>query len=89
MKQFDPDSATTIALLAVRFIFAQDNLREGFLNLSGVSPSSLQERIENPEFLLGVLDFLLQREEALIQFCEENDLDPTAPSRAQLALSSI
>lgn len=87
MAQIDHDQAVTMALQAVQFIFEHDDLRDGFLNMSGVSPDSIKERIENDDFLAGILDYLLEREEALVLFCEENSIDPTLPQQAQISLS--
>lgn len=77
------DHAETLALKAIHFILRDDDLQQGFLATSGVSPNEFKDRVKEPEFLGGVLDFLLSNEEQLIKFCEENEIDPTEPARAR------
>ena len=80
---YDKDQAETLALTAIHFILADEELQQGFLATSGVSPDEFQDMIGEPEFLGGVLDFLLGNEEQLIAFCEANEIEPTEPARAR------
>jgi hypothetical protein len=79
------DQAETIALKAIHFILADDDLQQGFLAASGISPGEFKNLIGDPEFLGGVLDFLLGNEEQLIAFCEEYEIEPTEPAKARLS----
>ncbi len=80
---YNIDQAETIALKAIHFILADDDLQQGFLATSGVSPGEFKDMIGDPEFLGGVLDFLLGNEEQLIAFCEINEIEPTEPAKAR------
>jgi hypothetical protein len=80
---FDSDQAEVIALKALNYILADENLQQGFLATSGVSPDEFKDLISDPEFLGGVLDFLLGNEEQLIAFCEANEIEPTEPAKAR------
>ena len=62
---------------------ADENLQQGFLATSGVAPEDFKVLLGNPDFLGGVLDFLLSNEKQLINFCEENEIDPAEPARAR------
>ena len=80
------EQAETLALKAVHFILADDNLQQGFLATSGVAPEEFKSQLNNPDFLGGVLDFLLGNEEQLIKFCEEYEIDPAEPAHFRQAL---
>tara|TARA_B100000315_G_scaffold260363_1_gene321154 strand:+ start:858 stop:1148 length:291 start_codon:yes stop_codon:yes gene_type:complete len=84
--QYDTARAETLALKAVHFILADDNLQQGFLATSGIAPEDFKALIDTPDFLGGVLDFLLGNEEQLVKFCEECEIDPSEPARARHAL---
>lgn len=80
------DAAETLALQALGWIAAQDELASAFLGSTGASADELKTRAADPEFLGFVLDFLLQDEAALLAFCEDNGNAPDRPWRARGAL---
>ena len=82
-SSYNKDHAETLALKAIHFILGDENLQQGFLATSGVSPNEFKDMIGDPEFLGGVLDFLLSNEEQLIKFCEDNEIEPTEPAKAR------
>ena len=63
---------------AVAFILADENLRERFLALTGLSPDDLRQNIKNEPFLASVLDFLMNHEPDLIAFAEASETTPSA-----------
>lgn len=76
MKQpLSATSAETIGLQAVAFLAARQDDLARFLNLSGVDPGTLRERVGEAEFLAAVLDFLLADDALLAAFCEAQSLD--------------
>ena len=77
------EHAETIALKAIHFILADDDLQQSFLDISGIFPDQLKNEINNPEFLGGVLDFLLGNEEQLVSFCEEHGINPMEPAKVR------
>ena len=80
------DRAETIAYQAVGYI-AEDEDRLGrFLALSGVGPFEIRERMRDPAFLGGVLDFLLNYEPDLVAFAEASDLAPETIAKARSLL---
>jgi hypothetical protein len=69
-----PDHAATIALKALGYLADFEQELNRFLDLSGASAETLRARIEEPEFLGAVLDFLLTHEELLVGFCDATSI---------------
>ena len=78
--------AETIALRALQYVAQRDRVLQKLLAQSGLAPSSLQERLNDPDFLGGILDFLLCNEELLFDFCEIENLPPEKISRVRQML---
>ena len=76
-----------IALKALEFILADPNLQTQFLETSGMTAKVIHESIQNTDFLGGVLDFLLSKEESLVNICEQQKIDPTKPTHARDLIS--
>jgi hypothetical protein len=77
------EHAETIALKAVHFILANDEMQHDFITATGILPSDLESMVKEPEFLGGVLDFLLANDEKLIEFCIGCKIDPEEPARVR------
>ena len=80
------EAAETLALSALTHIVADEKLRDRFMALSGMDPSTLMASANEPGFLAGVLDFLMTDEAALIEFCARADIAPETPGRARAHL---
>ena len=72
-----------LALKALEFVIENKVLQTKFLDSSGMSPKTIQNSIQDLDFLIGVLNFLLDNEADLIKFCTMNALDPNQPSIAR------
>ena len=68
--------AETIALRVLTYVAQQDRALQALLAQSGIAPTSLQERLNDPDLLGGILDFLLSNEKLLVDFCEIEKLSP-------------
>ncbi|WP_259782832.1 DUF3572 domain-containing protein [Aestuariispira ectoiniformans] len=80
------EQAELLAASALSFI-AQDTDRMGrFLAMTGVGPMEIRERVSDPVFMGGVLDFLLNYEPDLIEFIEFAGVEPDFPKMARRAL---
>lgn len=79
-------SPETIAMMALGWIAAQDDLTGVFLGSSGLSADDIRTRAQDPEFLASVLDFLTMDDQWVIGFCDVNGLPYEAPLRARQAL---
>ncbi len=71
------NQAEIIALKALKFLASQEKYLLSFLNSTGLSPKDLLEHASNPEILGSILEFLLQNEEKLIDFCKLEDINPS------------
>ena len=80
------EAAEALALRAVAWLLAQEELAGALLGSSGLSAAELPERVSDPEFLGFVLDFLMADEPALLAFCADETIQPDRPMRARAAL---
>lgn len=80
------DTAETAALQALGFVAADDDRLARFMGLAGVSVDELKARASDPAFLGGVLDFVLEDEALLLEFCEASGLKPAAVARLRADL---
>lgn len=80
------DSAETIALQALAFLIADEDLRETFMGATGTGVEDLRTRAGDPDFLIAVLDFLMLDDAWVIRFCDAHQVDYTTPQVARQAL---
>ncbi|MEI4233816.1 DUF3572 domain-containing protein [Roseovarius sp. D22-M7] len=80
------DSAETIALQALGWLAANDDLLPVFLGATGASEADLRARAAEPEFLGSVLDFLMMDDAWVVAFCEGQGLAFDIPMMARAAL---
>ena len=80
------ERAETVAVQALGWMAAQEELLEGFLAAAGCAPEDLRARAREPEFLGFVLDFLLGDEAALMAFCHSVRMAYETPMLARVSL---
>ncbi|MDD8022567.1 MAG: DUF3572 domain-containing protein [Paracoccaceae bacterium] len=80
------ETAYVLALRALGWLAGQDELFEAFLGQSGADAGQVRELAQEPAFLCGVLDFVLQNDAWVIGCAEELGERPEAlvQARAQL-----
>lgn len=79
----------TAELLAVQVLgwLAQDHARiAAFLAASGTASGSLRDRVQEPEFLLAIIEFLMADEAMLLECSTALDIPPQTPADARAAL---
>lgn len=81
-----PDAAQVLALQALGWIAAEDEIFPQFLAASGASIGELRARAGDADFQAAVLDFLLQDDRWVIAFCDGGGHPYTAPQAARMAL---
>ena len=81
-----PESAEVLALKALTHVAGDDELSGAFMGGSGLSPDDMRAGAMDPAFLASVLDFLTQRDDWVVAFCDAHDLPYDAPLRARYAL---
>jgi hypothetical protein len=69
-------AATAIGIAALGFIAGEPERLGRFLALTGIGPDSIREAAREPDFLLGVLDYLVGDEALLVDFANQNEIDP-------------
>jgi len=70
------DAAAAIAIAALGFLASETDRLGRFLALTGIRPDSIREAAREPDFLLGVLDYLVADETLLLAFANQNEIDP-------------
>ncbi len=86
MTPLTRDSAEVLALEALSWLAADQELSGIFLGSTCTSASDMRERAADPEFLASVLDFLLMDDSWVQAFCQSKDYKPEFPLRARAAL---
>jgi len=81
------EAAAAMAVTALGFI-AGDGERLGrCLAITGMGPESSRAAAREPDFLLGVLDYLVSDEPLLVAFAKENGFEPEHVARARDVLA--
>ena len=65
---------TAIAVLG--WLANEPDMFGRFLALTGVEPAQVRNAINEPAFLAGMLDFLMNHEPTLLAFCEASGIPP-------------
>lgn len=69
----DPQE-TAIAVLG--WLASEPDMFSRFLALSGIQPAQVRDAVNDPGFLAGMLDFLMNHEPTLIAFCTATGTAP-------------
>lgn len=80
------ETAQTVGLRALGWMAGQDEVFEAFLGASGASLAEVRAQAEAPEFLVAVLDFLLQRDDWVAAFADSAGMAPDQPLQARAVL---
>jgi hypothetical protein len=84
--QFSKDQAELIAIQALGWLSAQDDLMMTFLGATGSGLDDVRERAGDPEFLASVMDFILMDDEWVRGFCDTQNLPYDAVQPVRMAL---
>ena len=71
-----PETAEIIALQALGWLVADEDLLAVFISSTGSNAESLKAGLEDPAILLSVLDFILTDDQWVVDFCKSVGLDP-------------
>ncbi len=88
LESLDRETSEDIALQALLFISEDAQRLSHFLKLTGFSQKNIKENMMIPDFLIGVLDYLLVEESLLLTFCSNKDIDPTIVEPAKIYLEA-
>ncbi|MFD2738972.1 DUF3572 domain-containing protein [Sulfitobacter aestuarii] len=67
---YTQESAETLALQALAWLAAHDELLPVFLGATGASETDLRRQAGDPVFLGAVLDFLMMDDQWVVAFCD-------------------
>ena len=81
-----PDRAETIALQALGWLVANEDLCPVFLGATGTSADDLRGRAADADFQVAVLEFLTMDDAWVVAFCDFAGLNYEDPLRARYAL---
>lgn len=81
-----PEVAHVLAIQALGWIAADDEIFPLFLGATGAGIPELRTRAADPDFLAAVLDFLMQDDRWVVAFCDAEGHPYTAPQAARAAL---
>ncbi len=79
--------AQMLAVKGLRFIANDPEMLGRFMSLTGLAPNNLRDAAREPEFLAGVLSFLMDHEAVLMAFASSAGIPPNHVASAHLALS--
>ena len=79
-------SAEILAINALGFLASEPERLGRFLALSGIGPEALKQNAANPEFLAGVVDYVLADESLLFLFAESQGIRVEEAQKARRAL---
>ncbi len=81
-----PERAETIALQALGWLAADDDLCAGFLGTTGADLGDMRLRATDPAFLASILEYITMNDDWIIGFCDAIGLGYDQPLRARYAL---
>lgn len=81
--------AEIVAVQALSFLASQPERLGQFLAESGLGPETLRSAASDPQFLIGVLDFVLRDDATVTAFAQASELDPTTVAAAKQALEDL
>ena len=80
------EAAEALAVQALTFIAGDGERLRRFLAASGIGPAEIRSAAGEPEFLAGVLDYLVTDEKLLTDFASATEIDPATVGRARAVL---
>lgn len=83
---YSRDAAETLALDALGWIAAEDDLLQVMMGATGIGQDEIATRMSDGDFLASVLDFLLMDDAWIIGFCDARALPYSAPAHARESL---
>ena len=82
----DAETSQIIALKALGYLAADEDLLEPFLGSTGLVVGDLKAGATDSAFLAGILDYFLQNEALLLAFAASEELAPETIVRARQRL---
>lgn len=87
-KTLSPDAVESLAIEALALIAADPALTSSFMNLSGFEVGSLRLAAKRPDFLAGVLDYVMSDERLVLDLAAATGYRPEAIAAACRSLEA-
>ncbi|MBE9477007.1 MAG: DUF3572 domain-containing protein [Proteobacteria bacterium] len=84
--RYTKNQAEVVAIKALGWLSAQDDLMMTFLGATGSGLDDVRERAGDADFLASVMDFILMDDNWVRGFCDEQSLPYDAPQHLRMAL---
>ena len=78
--------AETLALNAVSWLVGQPDLLNVFMGSTGIGEHEIKTRLQDPDFMAAVLDFLLMDDRFVLDFCDAQGIPAENLLHARSAL---
>jgi hypothetical protein len=85
-RSINAEAAQVIALKMLAFLASDSDRLGAFLAASGLGPADLKSGARDPQFLAGVMDYLLGDESLFLAFAENSEMSPAAIAGARRSL---
>ena len=83
----DLSGAESLAINALVFLSQDDNRFQRYVTITGLDSGTIREAAKDAGFLVSVLEYVMQDESLLLQFCEIGGHDPAIISSGHAVLS--
>ena len=87
-KALAPQAVESLAIKALTLIASDPALTSSFMNLSGFDPGSLRMAAKRPDFLAGVLDYVMTDERLILDLAAATGYRPEAIAAACRSLEA-
>ena len=81
------EAADQTAVAVLGWLASEPDMLGRFLALSGLEAGQLRQAVNDPDFLAGMLDFVMAHEPTLLAFCEASGTKPEDVASAWRHLS--
>lgn len=85
-RRMSTEEAQRIAIAALAYLANDEALLTRFISVTGIAPGDMRAAAGSPEFLAGVLDFILGHEPDAVAFAQELGVPPEDVGRARVEL---
>ena len=86
VNRIDREAALGMAVQALEYLAREPERLGRFLALSGLDPTTIRAAARQPEFLAGVLEYVMNDESLLVALTASLDVPPERVSQARTVL---
>ena len=86
VNRIDRETALQLAIEALEYLAREPERLGRFLALSGLDPATIRAAARQPEFLSGVLEYILGDERLVVALTEALDIPPERIAQARTVL---